>query len=240
MTTSLRTLIVFVLAIFLLSGCAGLKKMKKNADKIQFKVTPEVLESHAGKVDLAIDGRFHAKYFNKRATLVATPVLKYAGGETAFSPVTVQGEKVQGNNKVISLANGGNFAYKDVANFSDAMRLSDLEIRMTATRKSQTLDFDPVVVGKGVLATSTMVANVPKAILGVRREANNTGKYDPYIDPFQRVVPDEMLADIYYLINRAEVRKEEISSADVQQLINYTKAANEDDQIGRASCRERV
>ncbi len=230
MTTSLRTLIVFVLAIFLLSGCAGLKKMKKNADKIQFKVTPEVLETHAGKVDLAIDGRFPAKYFNKRATLVATPVLKYAGGETAFSPVTVQGEKVQGNNKVISLANGGNFAYKDATNFSDAMRSSDLEIRMTATRKSQTLDFDPVVVGKGVLATSTMVANVPKAILGVRREANNTGKYDPYIDPFQRIVPDEMLADIYYLINRAEVRKEEITSADVQQLLSYTKAANEDDR----------
>jgi hypothetical protein len=104
MTTKLRTLSVFVLAIFLFSGCAGLKKMKKNANQIQFKVTPEVLETHAGKVDLAIDGRFPAKYFNKRATLTATPVLKYAGGETAFSPVTVQGEKVQGNNRVISLA----------------------------------------------------------------------------------------------------------------------------------------
>lgn len=230
MTTKLRTLSVFVLAIFLFSGCAGLKKMKKNANQIQFKVTPEVLETHAGKVDLAIDGRFPAKYFNKRATLVATPVLKYAGGETAFSPVTVQGEKVQGNNRVISLANGGNFTYKDVTNFTDAMRLSDLEVRMTATRKAQRLDFDPVVIGKGVLATSTMVANVPKAILGVRREANNTGKYDPYIDPFQRIVPDEMLADIYYLINRAEVRKEEITSEDVQQLIRYTQAANEDDR----------
>lgn len=230
MTTKLRTFSVFVLAIFLFSGCAGLKKMKKNANQIQFKVTPEVLETQAGKVDLAIDGRFPAKYFNKKATLVATPVLKYDGGETAFSPVTVQGEKVQGNNRVISLANGGNFTYKDVANFTDAMRLSDLEIRMTATRKSQRLDFDPISIGKGVLATSTMVANVPKAILGVRREANNTGKYDPYIDPFQRIVPDEMLADIYYLINRAEVRNEEITSEDVQQLLRYTQAANEDDR----------
>ncbi len=230
MTTKLRTLSVFVLAIFLLSGCAGLKKMKKNADKIQFKVTPEVLETHAGKVDLAIDGRFPSKYFNKKATLVATPVLKYDGGETAFSPVTVQGEKVQGNNRVISFANGGNFAYKDAANFTEAMRLSDLEVRMTATRGSQRLDFNPVVIGKGVLATSTMVANVPKAILGVRREANNTGKYDPYIDPFQRIVPDEMLADIYYLINRAEVRKEEITSEDIQQLLRYTQAAYEDER----------
>ena len=204
--------------------------MKKNADKIQFKVTPEVLETHAGKVDLAIDGRFPTKYFNKKATLVATPVLKYDGGETAFAPVTVQGEKVQGNNRVISFSNGGNFAYKDATNFTDAMRFSDLEVRMTATKGSQRLDFNPVVIGKGVLATSTMVANVPKSILGIRREANNTGKYDPYIDPFQRIVPDEMLADIYYLINRAEVRREEITSEDVQQLLRYTQIANEDDR----------
>lgn len=230
MTTRMRTFIVFALSLFLFSGCAGLKKMKKNADQIQFKVTPEVLETHAGKVDLAIDGRFPAKYFNKKATLTATPVLKYQGGETAYSPVTVQGEKVQANNRVISYSNGGNFSYKDAANFSDAMRLSELEIRMTATKGAQRLDFNPVVVGKGVLATSTMVANVPKPILGVRREANNTGKYDPYIDPFQRVVPDEMLADIYYLINRAEVRKEEITSADVQQLLAYTAAAHQDDR----------
>lgn len=230
MTTKLRTLGVFVLAIFLFSGCAGLKKMKKNANQIQFKVTPEVLETHAGKVDLAIDGRFPAKYFNKRATLTATPVLKYSGGETAFSPVTVQGERVQGNNRVISFSNGGNFSYKDVTNFTDAMRLSDLELRMTATRKAKRLDFDPVIIGKGVLATSTMVANVPKPILGVRREPNNTGKYDPYIDPFQRIVPDEMLADIYYLINRAEVRKEEISKDDIQQLIQYTIAAYQNER----------
>jgi Flp pilus assembly protein TadD len=230
MTTRLRTLIVFALATIMLSGCAGLKKMKKNADKIQYKVTPEVLEAHAGKVDLAIDGRFPAKYFNKKATLTATPVLKYQGGETAYSPVSVQGEKVQANNRVISYSSGGNMTYKDAVNFSDAMRLSELELRITATKGAQTLDFNPVVIAKGVISTSTMVANVPKAILGVRREANNTGKYDPYIDPFQRIVPDEMMADIYYLINRAEVRKEEITSDDVQQLLSYTKDANQDDR----------
>ncbi len=230
MMKKMRTLTLFALAVFLLSGCAGLQKMKKNADKIQYRVTPEVLEAHAGKVEVSIDGRFPPKYFNKRATLTATPVLKYAGGETAYTPVTVQGEKVQGNNRVITLAGGGNITYKDAASYSEAMRLSELEIRMTASTKSKSLDFNPVVVSKGVLATSTMVANFPKAILGVRREANNTGKYDPNIDPFQRIVPDEMLADIYYLINRAEVRSTETTAQDVQALLAYTKAANEDDR----------
>ena len=63
--------IAFVaLAAILLSGCAGLKKMKKNADQIQFKVTPELLEAHAGEVNVAIDTRFPAKYFDKKATEV--------------------------------------------------------------------------------------------------------------------------------------------------------------------------
>ncbi|MDX1283887.1 MAG: hypothetical protein R3182_02700 [Draconibacterium sp.] len=71
--------------------------MKKNADQINFKVTPEVLEAHASEVDLAIDARFPAKYFDKKATLTATPVIKYEGGETKYQPVTVQGEKVEAN-----------------------------------------------------------------------------------------------------------------------------------------------
>jgi len=69
--------------------------------------------------------------------------------------------------------------------------------------------------------------NMPKAILGVRREANTTGKYDPNIDPFQRIVPDEMMADIHYLIDRANIRKGEIQADDVIALEQYTKKANE-------------
>ena len=224
---NLKPLASIALAALLLSSCAGLKKMKKNADQIDFKVTPEILEAHAGKVNVAIDGVFPAKYFNKKATLVATPVLKYKDGEKAFSPVTLQGEKVDANNKVISYSNGGNFSAKDNTAFADAMRLSDLEIRMTASKGKKSLDFDPVKVGKGVLATSTLVLNYPSPILGVRREANTTGKYDPNIDPFQRIVPDEYTADIHYLINKSDIRKTELTAEDITKLKQYTKDAFE-------------
>ncbi|SHF66629.1 hypothetical protein SAMN05444274_107110 [Mariniphaga anaerophila] len=227
----LKSLFLFALTAVLLSGCAGLKKMKKNADQIQFKVTPEVLEAHAGEVDLTVDGRFPVKYFNKKATLTATPVLKYEGGQTKFSPVTLQGEKVQGNNRVISYNAGGTFSYKDAADFDDPMRKSELFVNITASKGAKSLDFDPIKIADGVIATSTMVANFPKPILGVRREANNTGKYDPNIDPFQRIVPDEMLADIHYLINRANIRKEELSAEDVLEYLKYTQKANEEDRI---------
>ena len=78
-----KPLASIVLAALVLSGCSALKKMKKNADQINFQVTPEVLETHGGDVDVAIDGRFPESYFNRKVTLVATPVLKYDGGETA-------------------------------------------------------------------------------------------------------------------------------------------------------------
>ena len=222
---------VFALVAVLMSGCAGLNKMKKNADQIQFNVTPEVLETHAGEVDVAINGKFPAKYFNKKATLVATPVLKYGEGETAYEPVTLQGEKVEANNKVISYNAGGSFSYNDAVDFANAMRKSELYVNITASKGAKSVDFEPIKIADGVIATSTLVANFPKPILGVRREANNSGKYDPNIDPFQRVVPEEMLADIHYLINRANLRGEELTAEDVEEFLRYTQSANEEERI---------
>ncbi len=219
-----------LLAAVLLSGCAGLNKMKKNADQINFKVTPEVLEAHASKVDLAIDTRFPEKYFNKKATLTATPVLKYDGGETEYKGVTVQGEKVEANNKVIALS-GGSVSYKDAVDYTDAMAKSELYVMITASKGAKTLDFEPIKIADGVLATSEKVAAFPKAILGVQREANTSGKYDPNTDAFQRVVPDEMVADIHYLINRSNIRNEEKDASDVAAFEDYTKKANEEERI---------
>lgn len=78
-----RSLGGVVLAAVLLTGCASLKKMKKNADKITYDVTPEILESHGGNVDVAIQGRIPESYFVKGASVTATPVFVYEGGEQA-------------------------------------------------------------------------------------------------------------------------------------------------------------
>jgi Flp pilus assembly protein TadD len=227
---SLRS-ILFLFMVVVLSSCSGLKKMKKNADQIQFKVSPEVLESHAGKVSFNIDTRYPAKYFSKKATVIATPVLKYADGNTTFAPASAQGESVKANNKVINYLSGGSVSYKDGVEYNDAMSISELYMNMTATQGKKSVEFAPVKIANGVIATSELVANYPKPILGVRREANTTGKYDPNIDPFQRIVPDEMMADIHYIINKADVRKTETEAKDVVDLENYTKNANADEKV---------
>jgi Flp pilus assembly protein TadD len=221
--------LTFVVTVALLSsGCASLQKMKKNANRINFKTTPEILEANAGKVDVAIDGKFPARYFAKKVTLVATPVLKHNSGEKVFEPITVQGERVNANNKVILYKSGGSFAYKDAVSFADAMRLSDLELRITASQGKKSVDFAPISLAKGVIATSTLVVNYPTPILGIQREKNTTGKYDPNIDAFQRIVPDEYTADIKYLINKADLRKEELIKAEIAKLNEYNKEAAKD------------
>lgn len=224
----LKPLALIALAAVMLSSCASLQKMKKNANLITFKTTPEILETNAGKVDVAIDGKFPAKYFNKKATMVATPVLKYEGGEKAFEPVTLQGEKVDANNKVITQVTGGSFAYKDAVPYVEAMRLSTLELRITASQGKKSVDFAPIKLALGVIATPTLVVNMPTPLIGVQREKNTTGKYDPNIDAFQRIVPDAYTADIKYLINKADIRPTELTKDDIAKLNEYNQALSKD------------
>ncbi|NQU84782.1 MAG: hypothetical protein HQ541_03395 [Mariniphaga sp.] len=225
-----KTFAIFIVAATVLTGCAGLQKMKKNAGQIQFNVTPEVLETHAGEIDIAIDGRFPPKYFNKKATFVATPVLQYDGGETALDPVALQGEKVEANNKVITITRGGNFNYKDATAYKDIMASSDLVLKISAKMGSKSVDFDPIKIADGVIATSELLVNFPKPISGVVKENNTSGKYDPNVDEFQRIVPDELMADIHYLINRSNLQRGETSADDVVKLQEYTKAAAADER----------
>ena len=228
MKTQLRAILGITSVMILLSGCASLEKMQKGAAGIRYKVTPEILETHGGRVDVAINGILPGQFFDKKARVAVTPVLQYAGGETVLPLITLQGEKVKDNNKAISYNAGGNFSYKQTFPYKEEMRKSELVIRMQATKGKQQVDFKPVPIARGILATHTLMAVNPKVITGIVREANLTGKYDPAIDAFQRIVPDEMIADIYYLINSATLRTEEANADDVKQFLDYTKDAHYD------------
>ena len=64
-----------------------------------FTTTPQVLEAIGGKVPVTINGKFPEKYFNKKAVVTVTPVLKWNGGQAVGNPITFQGEKVEGNDQ---------------------------------------------------------------------------------------------------------------------------------------------
>ncbi|MBP7039081.1 MAG: hypothetical protein KBB30_09275 [Bacteroidales bacterium] len=210
----IRSYFILILAASFLSGCAGLNKMKKEAGDINYEVTPKVLEAHGGLVNVTIKGTFPEKYFNKKATLALTPVLTYAGGETAFDKVQVlQGEKVMANNKVISYS-GGDFTYTSAIPYTDAMKRSELVLRTNASMGNKSLDFDPLKLADGVIATSTLV------------EKDAKGSIMP--DQYVRIVPETKVADINYVINQAVVRSSELKRDDVVALKDYIVAADAD------------
>jgi len=197
-----------------MTGCSGLNKMKKNAGSIEYEVTPKVLETHAGLVNVTIKGVYPEKYFDKKTTLTATPVLTYSGGETPFEKVQVlQGESVQANNQVITYS-GGNFTYTASVPYKDAMKVSELMLRVRATRGTKSLDFDPVKLADGVIATSTLVQKEGRPVMSG--------------DKFVRILPEMQAADIHYVINRADIRSSELKAGDIIALKDYIKAVTTD------------
>jgi tetratricopeptide (TPR) repeat protein len=200
---------ILILAVAVMSGCSGLNKMKKNSGLIKYEVTPKVLETHAGLVNVTIKGQFPEKYFDKKTTLTATPVLTYTGGETPFEKVQVlQGESVQANNTVITYT-GGNFTYTAAIPYKDAMKVSELMLKVKAVRGTKSLDFDPVKLADGVIATSTLVEKHGRAIM--------------LKDNFVRITPENQLADLYYMINKYDIRPAELKAEDIVLLKDYIK-----------------
>jgi len=208
-----KSLLILVVAAVFLAGCSGLSKMKKNSSLVKYDVTPKVLETHAGQVEVSIKGTFPQKYFDKKTILEITPVLVYEGGETAYKPVKVQGESVQANNEVISY-NGDSFTYGDKVPYKKEMKKSELVVRIKATRGKTVLDFDPVKIADGVIATSTLVDVHGKPVF--------------MQDKYERVIPESVMADIHYLINQYDLRSTELKAEDIQLLKDYIKKVNED------------
>ncbi len=205
------------LAGLVVASCSPLNKMKKRAGELKYNVTPEVLEEKGEMVDVKIDLTIPPKYFNKNVTIVATPVLKYQGGEKAFESKTLQGESVQGNNTVVPYESGKTVSYTGKLPYEDAMRISELVVKVQAAKGAKTVDFDPVKIADGIVATATLVSNEPAVVLGK--------------DAFERITPEQNESAIYYLINSAQVRNNQVKSEEIKAMEKFLKEAKADENV---------
>ena len=131
-------IITVITCLVILSGCGGLSKMAKKANKVYWSVNPQKLELRDDSLEVEIRVTVPPKYFHKQAVIKLSPVLKYKGGEKAFASKTVQGEAVIGSNPVCSFANGGTFSTKSKIPFEYAMRNYVLVGRIEASLKGKT------------------------------------------------------------------------------------------------------
>lgn len=186
---------LLVALVAVLSSCNS-KMGELSAD--YFTVTPQVLEAVGGQVPVTINGQFPTKYFNKRSVVTVTPVLRYAAGETVGQPYVYQGEKVEGNDQVISYKMGGNYTMRTVFQYVPEMAKSELFLTFKVVRGSKTYVLPDVKVADGVIATSELVnQTVGSANL-------TTGE-----DAFQRIIRETEKRDIMFMIQQAYIRSSE-------------------------------
>jgi len=202
------------MVVALFSSCS--KKMGPlSAD--YFTVTPQVLEAVGGKVPATINGKFPEKYFNKKAVVEVTPVLKWNGGEAKGQPATFQGEKVEGNNQSISYKMGGSYTMKTSFDYVPEMAKSELYLEFKATIGKKEVTIPAVKIADGVISTSELV--------------NNTlGNANPALgeDAFQRIIKEKHDANIMFLIQQANIRSSELKTAKEfnKEVANVNEAAN--------------
>ena len=214
MTKKLYLPLLMAMVVALFSSCS--KKMGPlSAD--YFTVTPQVLEAVGGKVPATINGKFPEKYFNKKAVVEVTPVLKWNGGEAKGQPATFQGEKVEGNNQSISYKMGGSYTMKTSFDYVPEMAKSELYLEFKATIGKKEVTIPAVKIADGVISTSELV--------------NNTlGNANPALgeDAFQRIIKEKHDANIMFLIQQANIRSSELKTAKEfnQEVANVNSAEN--------------
>ena len=182
-----------------------------------FTTTPQVLEAVAGKVPVTINGKFPEKYFNKKAVVEVTPVLRWNGGEAKGQPAVFQGEKVEGNDQTISYKVGGNYTMKTSFDYVPEMAKSELYLEFNAKIGNKTVAIPAVKIADGVISTSELVENT--------LQSANPANGD---DAFQRIIKEKHNANIMFLIQQANIRASELKTAKEfnKEVAEVNEAAN--------------
>ena len=182
-----------------------------------FTTTPQVLEAVAGKVPVTINGKLPEKYFNKKAVVEVTPVLRWNGGEAKGQPAVFQGEKVEGNDQTISYKVGGNYTMKTSFDYVPEMAKSELYLEFNAKIGNKTVTIPAVKIADGVISTSELVENT--------LQSANPANGD---DAFQRIIKEKHNANIMFLIQQANIRASELKTAKEfnKEVAEVNEAAN--------------
>ncbi len=200
--------VLFALSLMvavLFSSCKNLGDL----DPSLFTSTPNPLETKAGKVQATVTGTFPVKYFQKNAVVTVTPVMRMSNGQSVKgSPSVFQGEKVVGNDKVISYKAGGSYSMNVSFDYVPEMAVSELFLEFDVVAKKKNYQLTPVKVADGVIATSELV----------QKKFKGTSGAVSMKDKFVRDIMQMTEADILFLIQQSTVRSSEVKSEDIQAM----------------------
>jgi tetratricopeptide (TPR) repeat protein len=166
---------------------------------------------------------FPEQYMNRKAVVTVIPELRFTKDgiqqKVQGQPATFQGEKVMGNDQVISYLLGGHYTMKTAFDYQPAMQQSDLYLTFDAKVGNKTVNVPAVKIGNGVIATSELYhQTVASAQPCVAQDA------------FQRITEQKQEANIRFLIQQAELRKSELQSNSVQDFVKMLQQIARDQE----------
>lgn len=207
-------LLLAATGMIMLTGCS---KKLKGFEADYFTVNPNPLEVVGDRVPATVTARVPAKFFVKNAQVTVTPYLVFEGKEVASQPYSFQGEKVRGNNPVISYDNGGSVTIPVMYEYEPEMMKSQLELAFNVTQGKKQYVLPRVKVANGVVATAALAdaSTVTPALAP---------------DKFQRIINEKYNADIHFLINQANIRDGQLKTAEMLTLNEKIKDASADKQ----------
>ncbi len=224
---TLKIIPVLLLSTSLLffTNC-GLKKMVKKQATVSYTVTPNPLEVHGGKMQMEIKGNYPAKYFNKKATLALTPIIKASTGETVNLPIiNLEGEKVNGGNQVIAYKAGGSFTYNQTLDYKPIYQTCELVLVPQAKLKKKEAVLDEVKLAEGTNNTSERVDVTPT--LAYKDKAAN-GSFFVFADhDYTGPKIITQTAVIYFEVNKdvlnwnLPLNKEEKNKQELKELLEF-------------------
>lgn len=204
--------VLFVGALMMLTGCN--KKMNQFAADY-FTTNPNPLEVVGTQVPATVTANVPAKFFKKNAEVTVTPVLVWNGGEATSTPYRFQGEKVRGNATTVSYNNGGSYTIPVNFTYQPEMQKSELFLDFQVQQGKKQYALPRVKVANGVIATAALA---------------DAGSVNPAIAPdkFQRIINEKYTADILFLINQANIRNNQLTSAQMEAFNSDVKKASQD------------
>ena len=192
--------------------------MEKEIEAMGLEASPEPLILRGDQVELEVTGRFPAKYFGKKVSVEATPVLTWEGGNASFESEGFQGEDAAGNFTVVPFESGKSFSYSSSVPFDPAMEdAAELAVVISGTQGNKSATFAPFVVGAGVITTPLWV------------QADD--QFIPVEDNFQRVITYTEEVTVNYSVNSSTVRSGELRDADWKALKELIQLSVDADSV---------
>lgn len=205
-------------SLLFLAGCAGLGSMEKEIEAMGLEASPEPLILRGDQVELEVTGRFPAKYFGKKVSIEATPVLTWEGGTASFDSEGFQGEDAAGNFTVVPFEAGKSFSYSSSVPFDPAMEdAAELAVVISGSQGSKSATFAPFVVGAGVITTPLWV--------------QSDDQFIPVEDNFQRVIAYTEEVTVNYSVNSSSVRSSELRDEDWKSLKELIQLSVDADSV---------